>query len=116
MVPRSRGHDRKSWRSAIVEVLESAEEPLHYEEVARRVVETGFVTIGQTPEKTVSKELTTNPNLFARVTGGTYQLVEPLAVEAPFADDERRAIFGQGRQPSAEIRRLIELHAMRSAT
>lgn len=43
-------------------------------EIAERVVASGIATGGLTPERTVSYELTTHPELFERVSKGIYHL------------------------------------------
>ena len=151
-------NEEMTWRQAIEQVLREARQPLHYLEVAGRIIRSGFRTTGRTPEKTVSKELTQHPNLFRRVADGVYELAGPtfIAPSATPSDDflfhsavseidaERRtepewgtasdspgtqapeveealAIIeqqagkrwrGQRFQPSAQVRRATELHAM----
>ncbi|MFL6332944.1 MAG: EVE domain-containing protein [Pyrinomonadaceae bacterium] len=62
------------WRDAIVRVLREAGGPLSTREVTERVVASGIATGGLTPKRTVSHELTTNPELFERVSKGIYRL------------------------------------------
>jgi len=65
-----------SWRDAILAVLSEAGEPLHYAEIAQRIVDAGLVTTaGATPANTVSARLSTAlANEVVKVDRGTYRL------------------------------------------
>jgi hypothetical protein len=113
-----------TWRQAIEQVLREAGRPLHYLEIAGRIIMSGFQTTGRTPERTVSKELTQHPDLFRRVGEGVYELVDQRTVESlntsPEVEDVLAVIEprsagahrGQGFQSSVQVRRATERHAM----
>src|SRR6266567_1805098 len=63
-----------TWIEYIKQVLEDAGEPLSVSEITMRVLARGMQTTGSTPERTVSKTLTTNPQIFERVSEGVYFL------------------------------------------
>lgn len=70
--------EKLTWKKAIRKVLREADRPLHYEEIAERIISSGLIsTKGKTPERTVSTELT--KHMFSEVvrTGpGRYRLTE----------------------------------------
>jgi hypothetical protein len=116
-----------TWRQAIEHVLRDAAQPLPYREIALRIVASGFPTAGQTPERTVSRELTTHPEVFKRVGDGVYELARLTAFEHLNDSSEVEELFasveplstaahgGQGFQSIVQVRRATEMHAMRSA-
>jgi hypothetical protein len=77
----TRGLEEITWRQAIEQVLREAGQPMHYLEIAGRIIMSGFQTTGRTPERTVSKELTQHPDLFRRVDDGVYELANPTPVD-----------------------------------
>ena len=64
------------WIDAIKNVLAEEREPMHYEEIARRILKKGYRTATTTTENSVNSYLSTNPNLFRKVDKGTYELIE----------------------------------------
>lgn len=118
-----------TWRQAIEQTLRAAGQPLHYREIAHRIIASGFPSVGQTPEKTVSRELTTHPEVFTSPIAGDgfYELakVTPLEelnfspkVEEVFSIVEPQPVkphHGQGFQSLVHVRRATELHAMSRA-
>lgn len=68
------GRANGTWFQAIKKVLEDATEPLSVSEITIRALENGIQTRGKTPERTVSKVLTTSPLVFERISEGTYAL------------------------------------------
>ncbi len=56
------------------EGLRGCNEPLPVSEITIKALASGVQTKGKTPERTVSKVLTTNPQAFERVTEGVYRL------------------------------------------
>ena len=69
--------DEMSWVEAIRKVLVEAGVPMHYKDITRTIIEKKYrLNFGDTPERTVSNRLTTNPDLFKRVEIGVYELVE----------------------------------------
>lgn len=68
------------WKDAIVRVLKEHGEPLHYDEIAGRISESGLRTsLGKTPAATVASVISQSKNdpdpLFERVERGRYRLV-----------------------------------------
>lgn len=97
------------WFQAIKKVLEDANEPLSISDITTRVLANGIQTRGITPERTVSRELTTKPQIFEKVTQGVYRLkqqakqhqsVSPLSMAReytePSFDQIQLAILDQG--------------------
>jgi hypothetical protein len=62
------------WIDQVVKVLREADRPLHESEIASLIVESGFPTAGQTPDRTVSRTLTQNKARFEYTAPGTYRL------------------------------------------
>ena len=97
-----------TWRDAILKVLRVADEPLHYVEIARRIIEQGLVkTRTATPNASVASNLTrltgvTGKNRVVSIDGqpGWYAMpdvVEKLKAGGPAADDNdmiKVAAFG----------------------
>lgn len=106
----------KTWRTAIIEALMDANAPLHYEDIASRVLNSGFPTAGRTPAKTVSRELTTHPDLFKKTADGIYVLATKQDDEDFEFARPKQSTAGQGFMRNTELRKRIELHAMRQAT
>ncbi len=92
--------EKHSFKEAARIVLSEADEPLHYREIARRIVERGLVeTSGRTPEATVNAQLSSDisakgeESLFVRTAPGVFGLrewigrdgVREYAVPAPGA-------------------------------
>jgi HB1/ASXL restriction endonuclease-like protein with HTH domain len=70
-----------TWHEAIRKVLKDSGEPLHYTEITNEILtQKLFVTLGATPARTVSKELTTSvkdlgdSSPFVRVSKGVYAI------------------------------------------
>ena len=69
--------DEMSWVEAICKVLVEAGVPMHYKDITRTIKEKKYrLNFGDTPEMTVSNQLTTNPDLFKRVEKGVYGLTD----------------------------------------
>lgn len=64
----------RTWLEAIKQVLREADKPLSTTEITDRALQRGVNTTGQTPERTVSYELTTHPEFFERIERGLYRL------------------------------------------
>ena len=74
--------EEMSWEEAIRKVLIEAGEPMHYKDITRTIIEKRYrLNFGDTPERTVSNRLTTNPELFKRVGRGVYTLASTSATE-----------------------------------
>ena len=69
------------WIPAIIAVLAEEREPMHYEEITRRILKKGYRTATATTKKSVNSYLSTNPNLFESLGGGIYKLVETSVTE-----------------------------------
>ncbi|AIZ45177.1 hypothetical protein QR90_08775 [Deinococcus radiopugnans] len=65
------------WKAAIAEVLAASDEGLHVGVITQRVTETGQVTAGSTPERTVSHVLSAFPDVFEALGSGVYRLKRP---------------------------------------
>ena len=104
--PILRGFTREGWElpsmgsalNAAHQVLAEAGEPLHYKEIARRVLEGDlWQTDGKTPEATVSAQLTVHIKKhgknakFRRVGSGIFALNEPAPSASPTASSATRA-------------------------
>lgn len=64
-----------TWQAAIEKVLGDADAPLHYSEIAKRIIERELrQTIGRTPSSTVSAVLNEKRAIFERVAPATYRL------------------------------------------
>ena len=92
-----------TWFDYIKRVLAKANEPLHESEIVTRVLALGLQTKGKTPDRTVSRVLTTNPDVFERVDKGRYRLKETPQMQPqvkeytePSFDDILRTILVQG--------------------
>ena len=80
--------EEMSWEEAIRKVLIEAGEPMHYKDITRTIIEKRYrLNFGDTPERTVSNRLTTNPELFKRVGRGVYELVETSVTDEINWDD-----------------------------
>lgn len=66
--------ENKTWFSYVKEVLEDVGRPLRISEITESVIIRGIPTKGKTPERTVSRILTTNSDTFERVSDGEYRL------------------------------------------
>jgi hypothetical protein len=89
-----------TWFLAIKKVLEDADESLSVSEITIRALASGLQTMGKTPERTVSKVLTTNPLVFERVREGVYGLKQqaelvPTPQPSPIASDYIEPSFEQ---------------------
>lgn len=80
------------WQDAIKKVLDAAEEPVQYTDIAQAIIDEGLRTnVGATPAATVAAQLSRPPlvNEVVRVERGTYALstrhVAPLESESPLA-------------------------------
>lgn len=68
------------WREAMIAVLEEAQEPLHYSDVAQAIIDRGYrEDVGATPAATVAANLSESlrrdtPSPFARTSRGMYAL------------------------------------------
>ena len=70
------------WIEAIIEVLKEAGSPMHYKEITQKIHERKYrPDSGATPAMTVSNNLTTNPDLFRKVSPGVYELVETAVTD-----------------------------------
>ena len=86
----------RSWEAAIRRVLEEAQEPLHYKEIAHRIITRNLRPATATPENTVSYTLTRVmlPNgIVRRVGPGIYQLA---GQREPQSQDEIRQAQQEG--------------------
>ncbi len=66
------------WVDAIIAVLQAENAPMHYLDIANKIIELGYRKaneLGATPEATVSAQLSTNPIFFERIDKGVYKLV-----------------------------------------
>ena len=80
--------DEMSWVEAIRKVLVEVGVPMHYKDITRTIKEKKYrLNFGNTPERTVSNRLTTNPDLFKRVEIGVYELVETSVTDEINWDD-----------------------------
>ena len=80
------------WRDAIRRVLQEAEEPTHYTDIAQSIIDNGYRTkVGATPAATVAAQLgsTSLAGEVTRVERGVYQLKtkRPAAGEGVVADN-----------------------------
>ena len=74
-----------NWRNAIRVVLAENGGSMHYDDITKEILNKGYMTTsGATPERTVSRELSTNPNLFRNIIPGQgiYELID-TSVTAP---------------------------------
>lgn len=84
----------KSWRECIIEVLRQKKQALHFTEIAAFIVEERLkVTVGATPAKTVSAELSESvkndsESPFIKVARGTYGLREVISAATSSIDGE----------------------------
>jgi len=101
---RSQGEGDDTWLGVIKKVLEDTDEPLSVSAITTRALAWGIQTKGKTPERTVSRVLTTHPQIFERVSEGVYCLKQqpppqpppnPREYEPPF-DQIHQAILNQG--------------------
>ena len=82
-----------TWRRAILEVLRSDNEPLHFQEITRRIAERGLRTMsGLTPEATISSMLSRNllqDGAVDKTGTGTYRYKAPNTgqVTTPASDE-----------------------------
>lgn len=68
-----------TWKDAIIAVLEEEGTPMHYRDITQKILDEKYKPhSGATPEMTVSNQLTTNPDLFRKVSLGVYELVKHL--------------------------------------
>lgn len=86
------------WRLAMIRVLQEAEGPLHYSEIAQAIIDKQYrIDVGATPSATVAANLSEHSQTFARVARGVYALAErpvneqPLPVDAAGDDAEEDA-------------------------
>ena len=63
----------------LLDILREAGEPVHYEELTRRMLDRGYVTKGKTPDRSVNAVLNRAGDLVAAVGDGFYTLRTPLA-------------------------------------
>ncbi len=84
-----------TWREAIDKVLGSASTPLHYKEIAERIISNNFRTnLGATPAATVNAQISTsikhdgNSSPYVRVAKGTFALVKLAAPTACVAKEK----------------------------
>ncbi|GHO49641.1 AAA family ATPase [Ktedonospora formicarum] len=87
----------RGWRDYVIQVLEDAEEPLRYVDIATRAIALGMQTRGKTPDKTVIRVLGENPHLFEKVDKGVYGLrgKHYATQEVEFAIPQQRETFHQ---------------------
>jgi len=83
------------WKEAISKVLEEEKKALHYTEIAELIAERGYrVSLGATPQDTVSSNLTTDINtnkgksVYAKVDKGIYILRKFLTDKPDFLIEE----------------------------
>ena len=69
--------DDDAWKNVIAEVLAASDEGLHVSVITQRVTETGQVTVGPAPERTVSHVLSAFPEVFEALGSGVYRLKRP---------------------------------------
>ena len=74
-----------TWTDAVIEVLAEEGRAMHYkDEITKIILDRGYkTTFGKTPDRTVSRTLTTNPNLFRRVSKSEYELIDSTIVGRP---------------------------------
>ena len=73
-----------TWTDAVIEVLAEKGESMDYKVINDIILRRGYkTTSGKTPERTVNRTLTTNPNLFRRVSKGEFELIDATAVGSP---------------------------------
>lgn len=69
-----------TWKEAIIKVLAEEGAPMHYVDITNKIIEKEFKQYsGDTPEMTVSNCLTTNSDLFRKVSTGVWDLVKSAA-------------------------------------
>lgn len=97
-----------SWRDAITKVLEGESDPVHYAEIAEKIVAQGLKTqVGATPAASVAAELSTSlkqdgdASPFERVSRGYYRLRGTAA--APDAGAEAAKAEEDAAQPEAGL-------------
>ena len=91
------------WLHYVKSVLEEAEQPLRVYEITEKALMRGLQTNGKTPERTVSKVLTTHPELFERVSDGLYKLKKSsLSPRYPMQPPLQESIIEEYVEPSFE--------------
>src|SRR5215207_8667980 len=85
----------RSWKSAIIEVLTEAKEPLHYREITERILTRGLKTTdGATPDATVGAQITASikhdgvVSPFIKVGKGTFALRPPASQPAQIEPEQ----------------------------
>lgn len=109
------------WTEAIMAVLQSSEEALHYTEIAQEIIDRGYRTsVGATPSNTVNAVLGSS-NLqpwVDKVSPGIYRLrklgnsVTPRPNIAPIDDDEADLLAQQEKEEHEEEMGLINAFGM----
>ncbi|WP_459588036.1 HTH domain-containing protein [Corynebacterium camporealensis] len=67
-----------TWKQAVLNVLESAEEPMHYTDIAQAIIDQGLRRPTATPARTVASELGKLGNEVTRLDRGNYFLTRRL--------------------------------------
>ncbi len=79
-----------TWEQATLLVLREAEEPLHYNEIAERILARGLkTTVGKTPNFTVAGEISklrSSGTNIVKAAPGYYRLQDTKTVAAPISD------------------------------
>ena len=102
-----------SVKDAIVAVLAERQRPMHYSEIARIAQSRAGRLRGATPEQTVNATLTTNLDVFVRVSRGVYALanwsVEQQAAVSNSTRLEQLTCWGFRSYPSREVAQPLDM-------
>ena len=70
-----------TWKEAIIKVLAEEGTPMHYADITKKIIENGYrnqTEMGNTPEMTVSAQLTTKKNIFKKLGNGVFELLPTI--------------------------------------
>lgn len=73
-----------TWKDAIIKVLAEEGTPMHYADITKKIIENGYrnqTEMGNTPEMTVSAQLTTKKNIFKKLGNGIFELLPTNIIE-----------------------------------